>query len=71
MAADTDEETSELVRLRIQREELSRELVRKSYRIGELEENLVENAKTYEESLSWRVTRPLRGVRKLLSWLRR
>jgi hypothetical protein len=71
MAADTDEETSELVRLRIQREELSRELVRKSYRIGELEENIVENARTYEESLSWRVTKPLRAVRKLLSWLRR
>jgi hypothetical protein len=71
MAADTDEETSELVRLRIQREELSRELVRKSYRIGELEENIAENARTYEESLSWRVTKPLRAVRKLLSWLRR
>ena len=71
MVADTDEETSELVRLRIQREELSRELVRKSYRIGELEETIAENARTYEESLSWRVTKPLRAVRKLLSWLRR
>jgi len=71
MAADTDEQTSELVRLRIQREELSRELVRKAYRIGELEQNIAENARTYEESLSWRITRPLRDARKLLALLRR
>jgi hypothetical protein len=62
MAADTSEETAELAALRAQREELHRELVRKTFRIGELEETIYENARTYEESLSWRITRPLRSL---------
>jgi hypothetical protein len=62
MAAHPIEETSELAALRAQREELHRELVRKTFRIGELEETIYENARTYEESLSWKVTRPLRTL---------
>jgi hypothetical protein len=67
MAPETDE-TTELVALRNQREELHRELVRKSFRIGELEEMLWETAQVFETSLSWRLTRP---VRTLLAKLRR
>jgi hypothetical protein len=62
MAAPTTEDRSELAALRAQREELHRELVRKTFRIGELEEAIHENARTYEQSLSWRVTRPLRAL---------
>jgi hypothetical protein len=66
MAVPTTEETTELVALRAQREELHRELVRKTFRIGELEETIYENARTYEESLSWRITRPLRALMEKL-----
>jgi hypothetical protein len=66
MAVPTTEETTELVALRAQREELHRELVRKTFRIGELEETINENARTYEESLSWRITRPLRSLMEKL-----
>jgi SMC interacting uncharacterized protein involved in chromosome segregation len=71
MATDTDEVTAELAALRAQREQLHRELVRKSFRIGELEEAVQETARTFEQSLSWRLTRPVRGVRLLLSKLGR
>jgi hypothetical protein len=70
MAVRNDEGTTELAALRAQREGLHRELVRKSFRIGELEEAVVETAKTYEESLSWRVTRPLRSFKLLAARLR-
>jgi hypothetical protein len=73
VAAETDE-TSELRALRAQRDELDRELVRKTYRIGELEQEreaeLANVVRIFEESLSWRVTRPLRSVRLLLGRLR-
>ena len=73
MAAETDE-TSELRALRAQRDELDRELVRKTYRIGELEQETaaeVENVtRIFEESLSWRVTRPLRSFKALAGKLR-
>jgi hypothetical protein len=62
MAAPPTDETTELTALRAQREELHRELVRKTFRIGELEETIYENARIYEESLSWRITRPLRSL---------
>ena len=62
MAAPPTEDAGELTALRAQREELHRELVRKTFRIGELEETIYENARIYEESLSWRITRPLRAL---------
>jgi SMC interacting uncharacterized protein involved in chromosome segregation len=74
VAAETDE-TSELRALRAQRDELDRELVRKTYRIGELEQEAaaeVENlTRIFEESLSWKVTRPLRSLKLLAGKLRR
>lgn len=70
MAVPTTEDRSELVALRAQREELHRELVRKTFRIGELEEAVKETAKTYEESLSWRLTRPVRSAKTLVARLR-
>jgi len=54
-----------------QREEFHRELGRRAYRIGELEEELLRVAETYESSLSWRITRPVRSAKKLLARLRR
>lgn len=58
--------SEEVKALRAQRDELHRELVRKAFRIGELEEELRETAETYEASLSWRLTRPIRSSRALL-----
>jgi hypothetical protein len=69
MATETHE-ASELAALRAQREELSRELVRKTYRIGELEEEAKELGLSFERSFSWRVTKPLRDVKVLLGKLR-
>ncbi|HUB99509.1 MAG TPA: hypothetical protein VMS11_06775 [Solirubrobacterales bacterium] len=67
-------ETSELQKLRTQRDALDRELVRKTYRIGELEQESaaeLENVtRIFEESLSWRVTRPLRSLKELAGKLR-
>jgi hypothetical protein len=54
-----------------QREEFHRELGRRAYRIGELEEELLRVGETYETSLSWRITRPVRAAKKLLARLRR
>lgn len=71
MAVRTREDRAELAALRAQREELHRELVRKTFRIGELEEELVDVARVYEESLSWRLTRPVRALRPWLGKLRR
>ena len=42
------------------REQFHRELMRKSLRIAELELELADQRDRYEDSLSWRVTRPLR-----------
>ncbi|HET8814687.1 MAG TPA: hypothetical protein VFM51_06995 [Solirubrobacterales bacterium] len=70
MAAGTDLQ-SELTALREQREALHRELVRKTYRIGELEQEVEEIARTYEESLSWNVTRPIRTLKPSLKKLLR
>lgn len=58
--------SEEVKALRAQRDELHRELVRKAFRIGELEEELRKTAETYEASLSWRLTRPIRSSRALL-----
>jgi hypothetical protein len=53
-----------------QREEFHRELGRRAFRIGELEEQVIEVAQTYETSLSWRITRPVRSLRTVLAKLR-
>jgi predicted nucleic acid-binding Zn-ribbon protein len=71
MVAATDHQPDELTALREQREALHRELVRKTYRIGELEQQIGEVARTYEESLSWRLTRPVRGLKPTLKKLLR
>jgi predicted nucleic acid-binding Zn-ribbon protein len=71
MVAATDQQREELTALREQREALHRELVRKSYRIGELEQEIAEVARTYEESLSWRLTRPVRALKPTLKKLLR
>jgi hypothetical protein len=54
-----------------QREEFHRELGRRAFRIAELEEQVIEVAQTYESSLSWRITRPVRAARSVLTKLRR
>jgi predicted RNase H-like nuclease (RuvC/YqgF family) len=69
MAAATDQQRDELTALREQREALHRELVRKTYRIGELEEEIAEVGRSYEESLSWRLTRPVRALKPTLKKL--
>jgi|GEM_PF-1089353 len=53
-----------------QREEFHRELSRRALRIGELEQEMIEVAQTYESSLSWRLTRPVRAARTALAKLR-
>jgi hypothetical protein len=53
-----------------QREEFHREIGRRAFRIGELEQEVIEVAQTYETSLSWRLTRPVRSFRTLLAKLR-
>lgn len=77
MSAGT--ETSDAVReleakhraeLDAQREEFHRELGRRALRIGELEREVESVARTYETSLSWRITRPVRAARWLLARLR-
>jgi hypothetical protein len=54
-----------------QREEFHRELGRRAFRIGELEEEVHKVAQTYETSLSWRITKPVRSVKTVLAKLRR
>lgn len=71
MVAATNQQPDELTALREQREALHRELVRKTYRIGELEQEVAEVARTYEESLSWRLTRPVRALKPTLKKLLR
>jgi hypothetical protein len=69
LAAGTDQKTPELTALREQREELHRELVRKTFRIAELERELIEVGRVYEESLSWRLTTPIRTLKPKLKKL--
>jgi len=57
--------------LEAQRQELDRELVRRAYRIGELEQSLQRAEREYRSTLSWRITRPLRALKALLAELRR
>jgi len=53
--------------LDVQREEFHRELGRRAFRIGELEEKVIEVAQMYETSLSWRLTKPVRSLGALLA----
>ena len=64
---------AEVERLRTQldgqRERFDRELMRKAYRIADLEQRIEEiaaaEAMNYESSLSWRITKPLRIAKRL------
>lgn len=68
MSAELKEEPRELVELR---EEFDRELVRRAFQVGELEQRVAEVRREYEDSLSWRVTRPMRIAMELVRHLRR
>jgi hypothetical protein len=65
----------ELARLRAEqrsfRDQVDRELVRRAYLIGKLEGELRDSNVAYESTLSWRVTKPLRALKLLLTELRR
>jgi len=69
--AETGAEARHRAELDAQREEFHRELSRRNFRIGELEEQVIEVAQTYETSLSWRLTRPVRSAKTALAKLRR
>jgi len=56
--------------LEAQRQELDRELVRRAYRIHELERELQQMEREFKSSLSWRITFPLRMLRSLFARLR-
>lgn len=68
---DDELEARHRAELDAQREEFHRELGRRAFRIGELEEEVHKVAQTYETSLSWRITRPVRSVKTVLAKLRR
>ena len=53
-----------------QREQFHRELMRKSMRIAELEILLDQTRNRYEQSFSWRLTRPLRLAARVWTRLR-
>lgn len=79
----TEERDSELVAVRAemeermrreleaQRQELDRELVRRAFRIAELEQSLHRTEREFRSSLSWRITKPLRVLKALLRELGR
>lgn len=68
--AERELEARHCAELDAQREEFHREIGRRAFRIGELEQEVIEVAQTYETSLSWRLTRPVRSLRTLLAKLR-
>lgn len=61
---------AEVERLQVEqrrfREEVDRELVRRAFKIGELERALHRVSLEYQTSLSWKITRPLRFLKGLL-----
>jgi hypothetical protein len=54
----------------VQREQFHRELMRKSMRIAELELLLEQTRANYEQSLSWRLTKPVRMMGQIRNRLR-
>lgn len=54
----------------VQRAQFHRELMRKSMRIAELELELEATTKRFEESLSWRLMKPVRVTYHLAKGLR-
>jgi hypothetical protein len=52
--------------LNAQRETFHRELMRKAFRIADLEQRSEEIMRGYEMSLSWRITAPLRIAKRVL-----
>lgn len=71
--ASLREEMEQLRRreLEAQRQELDRELVRRAYRIHELEQRIEQMEWEFHSSLSWRVARPLRALKALLAAVKR
>ena len=56
--------------LEVQREQFHRELMRKSMRIAELELELEATTRRFEESLSWRLMKPVRVTYHLARGIR-
>lgn len=56
--------------LEAQRHQLDRELVRRAYRIHQLEGEMQQMEREFKSSLSWRITFPLRMLKGLLAGLR-
>jgi hypothetical protein len=56
--------------LELQREQFHRELMRKSMRIAELELELEETTRRFQESMSWRLMKPVRVSYQLAKGLR-
>jgi hypothetical protein len=71
MATGTEREASELLALREQNQELQRELLRKSFEIAEVEEEMAEVARGFEQSFSWKLTKPVRALKPMLTKLLR
>jgi phage gp36-like protein len=69
--ADLEALRAEVERLRAEqqrfRAEVDRELVRRAFKIAELERALHEASVEYQSTLSWRVTQPLRALKALLT----
>jgi hypothetical protein len=68
---ETELDAKHRAELDAQREEFHRALSRRAFRIAELEEEVHKVAQTYETSLSWRITKPVRSIKTLLAKLRR
>jgi hypothetical protein len=66
-SAESQQDERLRAELDAQREAFDRELVRRAFRISELEEALKEQRRTYEDSLSWRITMPLRAAKARLT----
>lgn len=82
MGSQTTEQGADVAALRVEverlraehrrfRESVDRELVRKEFKIGELERTLHRTSLEYQSSLSWRITKPLRAAKAMLRELRR
>ena len=74
--AQTSEGLSEVearhrAELDAQREEFHRAISRRAFRVATLEDEVEKVARAYEDSLSWRITAPLRGAVALLRKSRR